>query len=205
MADLIIEAKRRNLSGLNFSSFGQNLSRQKLSSQGSRVGSRESSVAFMQAKQKLLTKQKVKQRQRKAAAAAAGNSFSCWTCRRFDFYFAMFSLLLQYLAKFLPKSLSCGGGRCVALSCPALDRALKLIIHAGHVNMIVMPADDGRLTESESKWNLRRHFKHAIDSMYPPPFSCSSSSSSCSSSCSSDCPGLDKLKDLSGLHVLLTA
>lgn len=40
MADLIIEAKRRNLSGLNFSSFGQNLSRQKLSSQGSRVGSR---------------------------------------------------------------------------------------------------------------------------------------------------------------------
>lgn len=199
MADLIIEAKRRNLSGLNFSSFGQNLSRQKLSSQGSRVGSRESSVAFMQAKQKLLTKQKVKQRQRKAAAAA-GNSFSCWTCHRFDFYFAMFFLLLQYLAKFLPKSLSCGGRRCVALTCPALDRALKLIIHAGHVNMIVMPADDGRLTESESKWNLRRHFKHAIDSMYPPP-----SSSSSSSSCSSDCPGLDKLKDLSGLHVLLTA
>lgn len=196
MADLIIEAKRRNLSGLNFSSFGQNLSRQKLSSQGSRVGSRESSVAFMQAKQKLLTKQKVKQRQRKAAA---GNSFSCWTCRRFDFYFAMFFLLLQYLAKFLPKSLSCGGRRCVALACPALDRALKLIIHAGHVNMIVMPADDGRLTESDSKWNLRRHFKHAIDSMYPPP------SSSSSSSCSSDCFGLDKLKDLSGLHVLLTA
>lgn len=196
MADLIIEAKRRNLSGLNFSSFGQNLSRQKLSSQGSGVGHRESSVAFMQAKQKLLTKQKVKQRQRKAAA---GNSFSCWTCHRFDFYFAVFSLLLQYLAKFLPKSLSCGGRRCVALACPALDRALKLIIHAGHVNMIVMPADDGRLTESESKWNLRRHFKHAIDSMYPPPFSCSSSS------CSSDCPGLDKLKDLSGLHVLLTA
>lgn len=203
MADLIIEAKRRNLSGLNFLSFGQNLSRQKLSSQGSRVGSRESSVAFMQAKQKLLTKQKVKQRQRKAAA---GNSFSCWTCHRFDFYFALFSLLLQYLAKFLPKSLSCGGRRCVALACPALDRALKLIIHAGHVNMIVMPADDGRLTESksESKWNLRRHFKHAIDSMCPPPFSCSSSSFS-TSSCSSDCPGLDKLKDLSGLHVLLTA
>lgn len=71
MADLIIEAKRRNLSGLNFSSFGQNLSRQKLSSQGSGVGRRESSVAFMQAKQKLLTKQKVKQRQRKAAVAAA--------------------------------------------------------------------------------------------------------------------------------------
>lgn len=110
MADLIIEAKRRNLSRLNFSSFGQNLSRQKLSSQGSRVGSRESSVAFMQAKQKLLTKQKVKQRQRKAAAA--GNSFSCWTCHRFDFYFALFFLLLQYLAKFLPKSLSCGGRRC---------------------------------------------------------------------------------------------
>lgn len=76
MADLIIEAKRRNLSGLNFSSFGQNLSRQKLSSQRSGVGHRESSVAFMQAKQKLLTKQKVKQRQRKAATAA-GNSFSC--------------------------------------------------------------------------------------------------------------------------------
>lgn len=41
--------------------------------------------------------------------------------------------------------------RSPGLPCPAVDRALKLIIHAGHVNMIVMPADDGRLTESESE------------------------------------------------------
>lgn len=166
MADLIIEwGKRRNLSGLNFSSLGK-ISAQQAKVKQARIGSWESSVAFMQAKQKLLTKQKVKQRQRKTAeAAAAGNSFSCWTCHRFDFYFALLllMLLLQYLAKFLPKSLSRG------VPCPALDRALKLIIHAGHVNMIVMPADDGRLTESQSKWNLRRHFKHAIDSMYPSP------------------------------------
>lgn len=164
MADLIIEwGKRRNLSGLNFSSLGK-ISAQQAKVKQARIGSRELGVECglyaSQTETAYETKSQTTSKEERQQQATVS--------------------LVELAIDLTSTSLCCCWCCCCSIwqsfclshfheGCPALDRALKLIIHAGHVNMIVMPADDGRLTESESKWNLRRHFKHAIDSMYPSP------------------------------------
>lgn len=77
MADLIIEAKRRNLSGLNFSSFRAKSQQTKV--EQLRIGSRTSGVecGLYASQTETAYETKSQTTSKKAAAAAVGNSFSC--------------------------------------------------------------------------------------------------------------------------------
>jgi len=145
------QLKRINLSGLNFGAFAGQIRAQKLSRQRS-GGGVDCALYASQTETAYETKKSNRERQAAVCVELAIDLTSCLysTSTLVVVVVALATILCTIWQKFLPKSLLCCGG-----GWRELRSSLELIIHAGHVNMIVMPADDGRLTKRRYR-NLRK-------------------------------------------------